>query len=185
MRADAVRNRKQVMAAARELVGLHGADIAMAALAERAGVAVGTLYRHFPTKQDLVAAVVTESVRDVADLAESTLARISSGAEPGAEMLDVFQAIARRSAGDRAVKQAAAAVGLPPQQAETAGPDDPVGRATAALSAVVQAAVSAGSVDPNLTLDDLVMLLTQVPDTEDARAQRRYVDVVVAGLRRG
>ncbi len=110
-------NRKQVMAAAREMVGLHGAEIGMAALSERAGVAVGTLYRHFPTKQDLVAAVVAESVSDVADLAESTLARISLGAEPGAELVDLLQAIAQRSAGDRAVKQAAAALGLAPQQA--------------------------------------------------------------------
>ncbi len=67
----------------------------------------------------------------------------------------------------------------------TTDPGGPVGRATTALSAVVKAAVSAGSVDPNLTLDDLAMLLTQVPDTKDANAQRRYVDVVVAGRRRG
>lgn len=94
----------------------------MAALTERAGVAVGTLYRHFPTKQDLVAAVIAESVNDVADLAESTLARISTGAEPGPAMLHLFQAIARQSTGDRAVKQAATALGLPPPAGEHDGP---------------------------------------------------------------
>ena len=60
VRADAVRNREKIIAAAREQITRLGPDTAMDTIAAAAGVAVGTLYRHFPTKADLVDAIVEE-----------------------------------------------------------------------------------------------------------------------------
>ena len=66
-RADAVRNRTAILEAARQLVTEQGTEVAMGEIARAAGVAVGTLYRHFPNKADLLAAVVNEYVEALAD----------------------------------------------------------------------------------------------------------------------
>lgn len=185
MRADALRNRERIVAAARDLVARDGADVTMEALARRAGVAVGTLYRHFPTKQDLVAAVVEESIEHIAGLAELAAEHVRDGSAPGDEVAALFRAVAERYASDRAVKQAAAGLGLPvDDHVTTAAPDTAAGRATTSIGYVLSAAQEAGQVDLSLTLEDLVMLLTQVPDGPAGGAQDRYVDIVLAGLRR-
>jgi AcrR family transcriptional regulator len=58
LRADALRNRERILTAARDVVGRDGADAQMDAVAAAAGVGVGTVYRHFPTKQALLGALV-------------------------------------------------------------------------------------------------------------------------------
>ena len=57
-RADAERNRRRLLDAAAELFGERGLDVGVAEIAQRAGVGRGTLFRNFPTKQDLVVAAV-------------------------------------------------------------------------------------------------------------------------------
>jgi len=72
-RADALRNYEKLIAAAREAF-TSGGTVALEEIARRAGVGIGTLYRHFPTRQDLLEAVYVEEVealcRSAADLAE-------------------------------------------------------------------------------------------------------------------
>src|SRR5688500_782616 len=82
-RADAERNRVRILAAARELIARDGPAVRMDAIAAAAGLAVGTLYRHFPTKDALVTAVVEDSVAAIADLAEGARSRLGEGVEPG------------------------------------------------------------------------------------------------------
>jgi AcrR family transcriptional regulator len=60
-RKDALRNRDRVLDAATELVRRDGEKVPMAQIAERAGVGVGTVYRHFPTRQELLGALVHRS----------------------------------------------------------------------------------------------------------------------------
>jgi AcrR family transcriptional regulator len=60
-RKDALRNRDRVLDAATELVRRDGEKVAMAKIAERAGVGVGTVYRHFATREELLAALVHRS----------------------------------------------------------------------------------------------------------------------------
>jgi AcrR family transcriptional regulator len=62
LRSDAKRNRDQLLAAAREVFTERGAEASLEEIARRAGVGVGTLYRHFPTRQTLVEAVYVEEV---------------------------------------------------------------------------------------------------------------------------
>lgn len=64
-RADARLNRSRVIEAARALFSERGADVEMKEVADRAGVGVGTLYRNFPTKNDLIAAVLEEALESL------------------------------------------------------------------------------------------------------------------------
>jgi AcrR family transcriptional regulator len=65
-RADAVRNRERVLAAAREAFAADGPSVSLDDIARRAGVGPGTVHRHFPSKQDLFTAVVTDRMRELA-----------------------------------------------------------------------------------------------------------------------
>lgn len=65
MRADAQRNRDAVLAAAREVVAEHGADASMREIARRAGVGLGTLQRHFPTREALFDALLRASLDEL------------------------------------------------------------------------------------------------------------------------
>ncbi|WP_232663213.1 TetR/AcrR family transcriptional regulator [Pseudonocardia sp. TRM90224] len=182
MRADAQRNRSRILVAARELVATTGADATMEDIAKLAGVAVGTLYRHFPAKEDLVSAVVDDSVEQVAAMAEESLRKIDAGAPPGPELAALFRTAAERQATDKALKSAA---GRLDAEAEltTATPDSPMGRATAAFVKLLERAIAAGAVRPDLTFADIVMLLTSIPGAEMPSAMRsRFIEIVIAGL---
>ena len=69
-RADAVRNRERVLAAAKAVFSKGGADASLEAVAKRAGVGIGTLYRHFPTREALFEAVYRHEVQQLSELAE-------------------------------------------------------------------------------------------------------------------
>ncbi|MGC2305925.1 TetR/AcrR family transcriptional regulator [Candidatus Binatus sp.] len=69
-RADAVRNRERVLAAAKAVFSKGGADASLEAVAKRAQVGIGTLYRHFPTREALFEAVYRHEVQQLSELAE-------------------------------------------------------------------------------------------------------------------
>src|SRR4030095_6694782 len=68
-RRDAARNRERVLEAAKAVFSAGGADASLEAVAKRAGVGIGTLYRHFPTREDLFAAGHCREVGQLAELA--------------------------------------------------------------------------------------------------------------------
>ena len=70
MRADAQRNYAKLLSTARVAVSEHGADIVLENIARSAGVAIGTLYRHFPTRQDLLEAVFLDEANELRAHAE-------------------------------------------------------------------------------------------------------------------
>ncbi|MDL5159848.1 helix-turn-helix domain-containing protein [Actinomycetospora termitidis] len=171
MRVDARRNREQIVVAARELVAREGDAVRMDALAERAGVAVGTLYRHFPTKADLVGAMVGEATRDLAVRAEVARERVRRGASARHE-LDVLIAPLPAGHGAREAWRLVAAHDASGSAA----------RAVMALDALVAAARDAGEFRADVDLDDLLLLLVRAPD-EDRTNRERYLDLVTDGLR--
>ena len=83
LRADARRNRQAVTAAAKKLFADQGLDAQMPDVAKAAKVGVGTVYRHFPTKDDLIAALVAERFERLAEKARECL-----------EMRDAWEALA-------------------------------------------------------------------------------------------
>ncbi len=184
VRADAVRNRARILDAARALVAETGADAPMDAIARRAGVAVGTLYRHFPAKDDLVAAAVTDSVTRIAELSEAALAEVDGGAAPGPVLERLFRTVAEGHATDRALKAAAGRLEEPTDLVAAAAPGTVEHRAVTAIGALLDRAHAAGAVRAGLDLADLVLLLGGVPGPEVPGPRRaRWLDVVVAGLR--
>src|SRR5712672_3010978 len=77
-RADAVRNRERVLEAAKEVFSAGSPGASLEAVAKRAGVGIGTLYRHFPTREALFEAVYRREVQQLGDLAE----KLKTDAEP-------------------------------------------------------------------------------------------------------
>src|SRR5207237_2187001 len=69
-RADAVRNRERVLEAAKAVFSAGGPDASLEAVARRAGVGIGTLYRHFPTREALFEAVYRREVQQLGERAE-------------------------------------------------------------------------------------------------------------------
>src|SRR3954466_7662124 len=69
-RVDAVRNRERVLEAAKAVFSAGGPDASLEAVARRAGVGIGTLYRHFPTRESLFEAVYRREVQQLGELAE-------------------------------------------------------------------------------------------------------------------
>jgi len=69
-RADAIRNRERVLEAAKSVFSQGGPEASLEAVARRAGVGIGTLYRHFPTREDLYEAVYRREVEQLVELAK-------------------------------------------------------------------------------------------------------------------
>lgn len=84
LRADAARNRESLLAAAEEEFAERGLAASIADIARRAGVAKGTVFRHFATKEDLIAAIVAEHIGSLTAVAQ----RLAGAADPGAALLE-------------------------------------------------------------------------------------------------
>ena len=91
LRADAARNRALLLAAAAEEFAERGLDASVADIARRAGVGKGTVFRHFPTKDDLIAAIVADRITLLTAVGE----RLSDAADAGAALLEVLTVAAR------------------------------------------------------------------------------------------
>ncbi|MEV8214239.1 helix-turn-helix domain-containing protein [Leifsonia sp. NPDC077715] len=174
MRADAVRNRARILDAARSQIAEHGPDAGMDEIAAAAGVAVGTLYRHFPTKTDLVAAVVAEYTEQLTVEAQAALARAKSQGRPLHELTRFLLEVIRVSAMNEAVKSAAPALG-------TASVGDDT-RAAAALSELIALGIDAGTVRSDLTVDDIYALVLAAPLDQPDAVRQRWAQLVLPGL---
>jgi len=175
-RRDAVRNRAALTKAATAAFREEGLDVAVDAIARRAGVGVATLYRHFPTKQDLVDAVTEAVLDDLAAAADAALA-----AHDRSAVLRIFLTCALEQQHDnRGFMQAITQHALPEaarvQMAE---------RVLEMLAPIVEAAHAAGTLAPQLDGDDLLSamrMLGAAGTTVRPRTPDRYLAVVLGGL---
>lgn len=99
LRADARRNRDQVLAVAREMLSVDGSSVSFDEIARRAGVGVGTVYRHFPTRSALFEAVILGRVEEFVERARMLSA---AGTSPGEAFRGYFACLV----GDIALNQA-------------------------------------------------------------------------------
>ena len=153
-RADAVRNRTSILEAARRLVAEQGTEVAMGEIARAAGVAVGTLYRHFPNKTDLLAAVVNEYVEALADDAQDAWARVEAGRSDAAqELLGFLERALEMISRSHAAKTVARALGAEVEYAE------PETRATEALGRLIEEGRASGRLRSDLAVSDLYVLM--------------------------
>jgi AcrR family transcriptional regulator len=181
-RLDAVRNHGRVLDAAREVFADRGIDVPVDAVAKRAGVGVGTVFRHYPTKDALLAAVIERSFEELADAAESA-----------AQEKDVdaaFAGFVRHVAS--VMTQNRALVGMARARVADRRRYQPEeARLFRAVDRLVHAAQKVGAVRPGITGEDVAALLSGIGDAEfrvvtgtsRAGGAERYVSVVLDGLR--
>lgn len=103
LRADARRNREKVLAAAEQVLAEQGLDAPIADIAHRAGVGIGTCYRHFPTKRALFEAIVEAHFEPLIEIAKS----LEESPDPGEAFFEYVEATVRAST-HKAVAQAIA-----------------------------------------------------------------------------
>ena len=176
-RADAVRNRARILKAARRLITDRGPEVGMSEISRAAGVAVGTLYRHFPTKTDLVAAVVIEYVESLARAAEEAWDRVETGrTDAGEEVLDFVSHALEMTAGNHAAKAAARALGAEPEYS------DAEARAAGALELLLDAGRKAGKVRSDLTVSDVYLLVAFCPTDCSTETLGRWLALIRPAL---
>ena len=179
LRADAQRNRRRILEAAEATFAKEGISVPVDVVAERAGVGVGTLYRHFPTKEALFEAIVLAKLDDLEagvcvdeerDPTEAFFSFLMHMAEEASLKHDLFDALAaagidfKSRCGDR------------------------VQAVKAALDALRQRAVDEGGVRPDVTTEQVMgLVIGAVRGMEDPAMtddeRRRMVAIVCDGLR--
>lgn len=177
-RSDARRNRDAILAAALEAL-TESPDASLNAIAQRAGVANATLYRHFPTREVLVLATYQYEVTQLADAADSLLRRRAP--------LDALGSWVERLARYAVTKH-----GLADALREATRPGSELHRDTyttivAALDRLLQANISTGTLRPDLHAEDVILALAGLWQLDpggdwQAQAQRIY-GIVLGGLR--
>jgi AcrR family transcriptional regulator len=181
LRADAQRNRDKIVAAAREAFAEKGLDAQIEDTARRAGVGVGTLYRHFPTKDALVRALVEKQMEEMTALAPQFM-------EAAKE--DAWEAFAGfiRACGENHVRDRALSQVLSTQPASSfidLAMDTGLMRASTDL---LREAQKAGVARKDLVATDvgLVMCgLSAVLESFGEAGGRRYLEMMLAGMRNG
>jgi AcrR family transcriptional regulator len=181
-RADAARNRARVVEAARGVFAERGLDVPMAEIAERAGVGVGTLYRRFGCREDLVAAIFAADMAGYADAAEEALA----GPDPWHSLSALLRSTCQWQATDRGFSDIliTAVVQVPQVEVERE-------RAYRAVTALVDRAKAAGQVRADLTAEDIHLLLLANANLVAATYQiapdawRRLTALLISSFRAG
>ncbi len=185
-RADAVRNRERLLETAAEVFSGGGPDASLEAVAKRAGVGIGTLYRHFPTREAMFEAVYRWEVDQLSELAE----RLANEAEPvEAEPVEALRrwlhANVRLVATKKGMVAALALAAHRPSELHAYSTD----RLTKAVGSLLDRAANAGKIRTDVTPEDLLRALVgmsyNVYDTPDWRKTAlRLADIFVDGLRK-
>jgi len=177
MRADAKRNYDRLVAAARTVFARQGGGASMESIAKEAGVGVGTLYRHFPKRIDVVEAVYREDVDELIDVAESVVVTL----EPWPALVAWLEAFVLYASGKRRFLNEL-------HEALEKNPDLRVAvreRIEGALSVVLTRAQEAGEVRLDIDGPDLMQLLGSMcmSATLTAGQSARLLAMIEDGLR--
>lgn len=179
LRADARRNRAAILQAAEAVFGAQGPDAPVDEIAHRAGVGVGTLYRHFPTKEALLHAVVVAHIEPLLAAARSA----GASDQPGTAFFALLRHLAREFAAFSAVAEAIAASGIDLHQAKS----EASGELMTALDTVLTRAQGSGSVREDVTIEDVATMMGALcmsgTVTRHPATFARCVDLVCDGLR--
>jgi AcrR family transcriptional regulator len=178
-RSDSVRNRERVLEAAKAVFSAGGPDASLEAVAKRAGVGIGTLYRHFPTREALFEAVYRREVEQLSELAE----QLKSAAAP----VDALRRWLRSNVEFVATKKgmiAALALAVQGSSELYAYSFD---RLTKAIGTLLDRAVAAGEIRADISAEDVLRALVGMCYLHDQPGWQstvlRLLDVFVDGLR--
>lgn len=177
VRADAQRNIDALLEAALAVFARSGVDAPVREIAEQAGVGIGTVYRHFPQRADLVAAVFRHEIDACADAAAVLAVEYGPGEALGRWL--------HRYAAFIATKHGLATALHSGDPAYSPLPGYFDARMRPALQALLDAAVQAGEVRDDIIADDLLQAVRSLclSTQEDRNYTRRMVALLVDGLR--
>jgi AcrR family transcriptional regulator len=175
LRADAQRNRDKVLRAAQDAFAASGYGVPLDEIAAMAGVGPGTVYRHFPSKEELFEAVVTARLGDLIAVARG----LASDPDPGQAFFGFLGRFRQEAAAKRDLPDAIAIPGSLQDELH------------AALDVLLRRAQQAGAVRADVTTQDLTALLKGLlrtindlpPGTGDQGRTDRLLTVVTDGLR--
>jgi len=181
LRADAQKNRDKLIKAAGLAFFQHGIDTSLEEIAERAGVGIGTLYRHFPTREHLVEVVYRREVEDLCQAAETLAKKYPPDVALAEWMLRFVDYIAAKRGMADSLKLLVASNSE--FFAESSG------RIPAALQKLVDAAIATGTIRADIESSDVLHALSGIysaPKTPDWRERsKRMVALLMDGLRFG
>jgi AcrR family transcriptional regulator len=180
LRADAQRNRQRLLEAAGEVFAEQGTDASLEAVAARAGVGIGTLYRNFPNRDALVEAAYRSEVEQLCEAAEELLAE-----GPPEQALAAWM--------DRFVTYAAAKRGmagaLKAVNAKTDLYSQTRTQITGAIGGLLEAGVEAGSLRSDVEPEDVLRAMGCIWNLGDGEGWRTQAEtlirIIVDGLRHG
>ncbi|MFJ3235595.1 TetR/AcrR family transcriptional regulator [Streptomyces sp. NPDC086787] len=180
LRADAARNRARLLDVATEVFTIRGVGVPTEEIARAAGVGTGTLFRHFPTKEALLEAVMVRRLEAIA----AQTAQLSAELDSADAFFACFRLVIEQSAGKNEFSQALAAAG---RDAHTALRESSQ-VVQAQLACLLDRAQQAGAVRQELCLPELIALMAGTGTTmehlgADPAARERIFNVVFDGLR--
>jgi len=180
MRADARRNRARVLEAAEAVFAARGISASTEEIAHRAGVGIGTVFRHFPTKEALLEAILLERVARLGETARS----LATAADPGAALFDLFTHMVEEAATKKTYVEALADAALDSRIARSRAGQE----AVQALGALLDRAQEAGAVRDDIGVAELIALVVGASRTAehaglDRAVLARTLQVVFDGLR--
>lgn len=182
LRRDAERNRQRILAAASEVFNERGLDVSLDEIARHAGVGVGTVYRRFSTKEELVEALFMERLGSVAAIAEQAL----KAPDPWSGLVSFMERMAEIMAGDLGLRQIL--------MFATYGRDlVAVARERNAplVERLVERAQAAGQLRSDLRQTDIVFIVfvlteaAQLAQAASPEIWRRYLTLILDGMRPG
>jgi AcrR family transcriptional regulator len=180
MRRDAQRNREAILAAARTAFAARGLEASLEMVARQAGVAIGTLYRHFPSRLHLVESVFTEKTRAWVEAAEQALAI----PDPWDGFAYYLECVCELQADDRGFNDVACM-----RLASPCGLEEIKDRACRLGRRIVARAHRAGSLRADVTAEDIAFVLwantriTEATYSVAPRAWRRHLGLMLDGFR--
>jgi AcrR family transcriptional regulator len=179
LRRDAQRNRDRILAAGAEAFADKGADAQMDDVARRAGVGVGTVYRHFPTKEALMAELVRRKFAGI----RATALEALEVEDPWDAFAGMLFRNAEMAAEDAAMRDALSRV---PQAWATC--QEERAEVTALAARVIERAQVAGALRADFTADDIPMLMCGICSAmavplPPGKDWRRHLEIVLDGLR--
>ncbi len=179
LRADAIRNRERLLEAAKIVFGTGGPDASLEAVARQAGVGIGTLYRHFPTREALYDAVYRREVDQLSDLAE----QLKDEASPIDALRRWLRCIVEFVATKKGMSAALALAAHSPSELHAYSFE----RLTKAAGTLLDRAVAAGEIRADIGPEDILRALVGMCSMHDQPDWQtrvlRLVDIFVDGLR--
>ncbi|MGW0039460.1 TetR/AcrR family transcriptional regulator [Gordonia sp. NPDC003376] len=180
LRVDAERNRRRIIAAARELFADRGLDVSLDDVAERAGVGVGTVYRRFANRDELIAGVLVEHLHEVVDHARAA----RDNPDPWSGVVEMVGGVVGSMAADRGLR--AVITRTDHEHPEIAALKTDLGEQA---WAVFDRALAAGVLRPDLAASDMfaiVAMLTAVAEVTESAVPgtwRRYLELLLDSIR--